>query len=109
MHSESIFSSWNAFHDSIGFYGTYALLCYTIGIFSMVLYLVYIQSSLVDYFTCQESARAGYPVAKYRTLTLEEWLYRIFGQKHISLTLFIPSISYKSMEKATEEFLEKSK
>jgi hypothetical protein len=42
LHSESIFSSWNAFLDSIGFYGTYALLCYTIGICSMVLYLVYI-------------------------------------------------------------------
>jgi hypothetical protein len=42
LHSESIFSSWDAFKDSIGFYGCYALLCYTIGICCMVLYLIYI-------------------------------------------------------------------
>ena len=42
MHSQSIFCSFDAFFDSIGFYGCYALLMYTMGVFAMVLYLVYI-------------------------------------------------------------------
>ena len=75
----------------------------------MVMYLIKIQSSLVDYFKCKESERAGYPVAKYRTLSYSEYMYRMFGQERLSISCFIPNVSYKSMDLASQEFLEKSK
>ena len=38
----SIFYSWDTYRDGLAFYGVFALICYTIGIFLMVSYLIYI-------------------------------------------------------------------
>ena len=105
----SIFYSWNTFKDAIAFYGVMALMCYTIGIFSMVCYLIYIQSSLVEYMRCQESARAGYPVSKWRNLSIEEWFQHVFGEPRLNLRCFVPGIQPKSMDLASEKYLEKAK